>query len=121
MSKSLREVRERLWKKDPHCRYCGVITVLPSSPLLKRGKDGKLRHYPDNMATIDHLRSRLDPERQNHYPSERRYILACWKCNNERSKKENSKLRIEELWKRSGRMPIAMSPSNIEFYRNEYE
>ena len=120
MSKSLKAVRDRLWKKNPHCRYCGVVTILPQHVI--KGRDGlhRLRHFPDNMATIDHLRSRLDPERGNHIPSERRYILSCNKCNNKRGKKEVSELDLEKLWKQSKRFPIAMSPSQIDFFRDTY-
>ncbi len=106
MPKSLKEIRERLWYKNPHCVYCGVLTVLPSSPLLHRSKTGVLHKIPPNLATIDHLRSRLDPKRRIHKKKEKRYVLACATCNNLRAKDEVSKTKIERLWELSKRYPF---------------
>jgi hypothetical protein len=77
---------------------------------------GKL---PDNGATIDHLFTKLDPERyQPPKPGERRLVLCCWKCNNDRAAQRNAMLSKEELWRRSGRLPrkfVPVFPENIKF------
>lgn len=70
--------------------------------------DGKRKVVPPNLATRDHLRSRLDPTR--HEPpkgagSERRIVLACWKCNGDRARHEQLSQPVEELWRRAGRYP----------------
>lgn len=102
---NLKKIRDRLWKACPFCVYCGMITILPQNIVKGRDKFGKLRYYPDNMTTIDHLRSRYDPKRQIHDRNERRYILSCLKCNNERGKEETKKIKIKKLWKLSKRYP----------------
>lgn len=88
MSKNVRKRREKLWnEKDGKCFYCGVKTILPV-----RGVN--TRHPPDNLATLDHLRTRLHIEYDEygepvvgcrHEPNttnEERTCLACLKCNN---------------------------------------
>jgi hypothetical protein len=91
--------RKRLWDKNPHCHWCGKITVLP---------DGrpKIKRPPLNLATIDHLNSRHSPDR--HKPNngqEIRTVLACWQCNNERSRIEELSIPIEKRWEISKRYP----------------
>jgi len=105
MAKSLKCIRDRLWKVNPCCRYCGILTILPQDIIKGRDSFGKLRHYPNNMATIDHLRSRYDPKRQIHNRNEKRYILSCVQCNNKREKKETDNIKIEKLWELSKRYP----------------
>jgi hypothetical protein len=56
---------------------------------------------PDDMATLDHLYSRLNPERKPNLCGEERTVLACWGCNFERGKDEYAQLSIEEKRKRS--------------------
>jgi len=120
MAKSLKIIRDRLWKVDPHCRQCGVLTILPQDIVKGRDRFGKLRHYPDNMATIDHLRSRYDLKRRIHDRNERRYILLCIKCNNKREKEETSKLKIEKLWELSKRYPRNRGNEMITFLDERY-
>ena len=72
-------LRARLHRADPHCFWCGQITVLES---MQRGHSG-------NLATVDHLYSRLHPERTKRYRSalDSRHVLhvlACFDCNCER-------------------------------------
>jgi hypothetical protein len=59
--------------------------------------------YISNLATLEHLRSRLNTKR--HEPVSRhgeiRVVLACRKCNNEHGAKEQALLSKEELWERS--------------------
>lgn len=94
-SVQIRKQRERLFVfQRGRCYWCGIQTVLMS---------GQSRHKqnPPNMATIDHLYSRLSPDRGK----VRGYVhvLACLKCNNERAAVEEASVPREELWRRSGR------------------
>lgn len=57
---------------------------------------------PDDMATIDHLRSRLHPDREKH-TDEPTTVLACWKCNNQRGTAEVKGLSAAERIERSQR------------------
>lgn len=80
--------RKRLWRKNPRCRNCGVVTILPEDMMKRYGiTDGSKmmslisREDSDRMATIQHLVSRLDPNRTKHKPNEIRYDLWCNRCN----------------------------------------
>ena len=79
MSKNIRKRREKLWiEMDGKCHWCGTNTILPP-----RGST-KIEHR-DNLATLDHLRTRLDDNRlQPNDSNEERTTLACWACNNRR-------------------------------------
>lgn len=82
-----------LYARDPHCHWCHKFTVLYT---LRRHEKA-----PDDMATLDHLYSRLNPERKPNLCGEERTVLACWGCNFERGKDEYAQLSIEEKRKRS--------------------
>jgi len=59
-----------------------------------------LPHY----ATRDHLRDRFSPDRRERCaPGERRIVLACWQCNNDRAKASQAEQPLEELRRRSMR------------------
>lgn len=100
----LRKQRTRLWEEDPHCRNCGVLTILPHDVPGYQPESKFVS--PDNMATIQHVYSRLNPERRQingtrgNQP-EPRHLLWCFKCNQEDCKKEMDELGIEELRKRA--------------------
>lgn len=51
------------------------------------------------MATIDHVVSRLDIRR--FVQGQQKKVLACWKCNQERSRKEVLSLTRKEILRRS--------------------
>ena len=55
---------------------------------------------PDNAATIDHLHSRLSPERGKHH-GEYTLVVACNACNNRRGEEEQRALGIEAIRERS--------------------
>jgi hypothetical protein len=76
MSLKLRKRREKLWvKENGKCYWCGCLTILPD-----RGEHFPIA--PDNLATIDHLRSRLQQSRQEpNHGVEERTVLACFQCN----------------------------------------
>jgi hypothetical protein len=64
----------------------------------------QLSQMPPTLATIDHLRDRLHPDRNVETKNqEQRWVLACWKCNNDRGQQRVAEQPIEELWRRSGR------------------
>jgi hypothetical protein len=78
MSAKIRKRREKLWKEvSGKCFWCGVDTVMP-----ERGKHDALP--VENLATIDHLRTRLHKEERSkpNKNNEERTVLACWVCNN---------------------------------------
>lgn len=81
MAKRFGKYRRRLWERNPHCFWCGIVTIW---------YQGETRTPPLNSATIDHIRSRLTPERsrrdENWQPG--KIVLACWKCNNDRCRME---------------------------------
>lgn len=77
--------REKLWNRDPHCFWCGRETRLCEN-------GGVNRKLPDDAATVDHIRSRLSPNRKQ--PNDRPgwhtgiTVLACYRCNNVRGRHE---------------------------------
>ena len=82
----------RLWKADPHCFYCGVVTYLPPH--------GGGRSFPDT-ATLDHLDSKLSGRRGQLHHAGPRTVLACYQCNHERGLFECRELYREEHRQRS--------------------
>lgn len=84
------------------CWYCKCELVYYP---LKKGEK-----VPPNYATIEHLNSRLQyPNgRPPVYGKSRSLVVACLKCNNERAELEQAALPKEELWRRSGRKPLAL-------------
>lgn len=80
----IRTQRNRLWAIDPHCHWCGKLTVLP-----RAHAPHEPRPMPEmNWATIDHLHCRLHPDRLKPGDGQMRRVLACWSCNNQRNRIE---------------------------------
>jgi hypothetical protein len=80
MSSKIRKRREKLWIEGKgKCYWCGITTVMPT-----RGKHEN--PASDNLATIDHLRSRFDHlwRLEPNITNEERTVLSCWACNNTR-------------------------------------
>lgn len=83
--------RQWLWdKRKGRCNKCGIETKLPEQIAAEIGVEvGVLSDYLNPgarniMATIQHLRNRLHPERTVRPKSgETRYEMWCWKCNDE--------------------------------------
>lgn len=69
----LLRIRQRLFRADPHCFWCGCLTRL-----------GAING--PRQATIDHLYSRLHPKRLDRHREQKGvlHVLACSACNNER-------------------------------------
>ena len=89
---STKKLREELWTKDPHCHWCGRLTVQPSE-ILKMGQPN-----PPEMATIDHLVDRFEGRNRNNFNN---VVLACNECNNRRGRERQAKIPLEELQRRS--------------------
>ena len=71
---SNRKRRHKLFLQDPHCHWCGCEVVESQS---------RQKNQQDNSATLDHLRTKFDPQRGE--PSDKEQtVLSCYKCNNER-------------------------------------
>jgi hypothetical protein len=68
--------RALLFAQDPYCFWCGRVTVLQTTKPIRN----------DNVATIEHLYSRLHPKRKEH---PHLVVLACFGCNMARSHAEN--------------------------------
>lgn len=96
---SYKKRRINLWKQNPHCHWCGCVTILPDD-ILK--DDHERIPYTENMATVDHLYTRLTGLRYT-MPSINgcNTVLACNKCNNDRNRVEEKMIGIEELRRRA--------------------
>lgn len=91
-SSKKRRRRKKLWLENPHCHWCGILTVL-----IDNGNG--LKKHPDNMATIDHVKSRYDKTRRKNNV----WVLACRKCNQKRNNEETKSIPLEELRERAKR------------------
>lgn len=70
-TQGIKKKREALWKSDPHCCYCGKMTILPSEQKIKPGEA-----VPLNTATLDHV------YHVNHRLRDTdKFVLACCECN----------------------------------------
>ena len=88
-------LKKILHSKDPHCFWCGRVTILITEDL--EGKPS-----PPLMATIDHLISRYDPQRWvEKKKGNNKKVLACYECNHKRSIKETLALSRNEVLRRS--------------------
>jgi hypothetical protein len=88
-----------MYDKNPYCPICGVLMILPED--LAVNQYGKIKYFPDNTCTYEHLFTRADARRK----SNRRNMILCRRCNNKLNDIEMSQMPIEELWERSGRKP----------------
>lgn len=80
--------RKNLYAVSPYCCYCGILTIL-----LDRYPNNK--GFDLNVATIEHIYSRLDPLRKKtyHLPINKRLKIACLKCNQQKNKEDNLKFK----------------------------
>lgn len=90
---------ELLWKRqDGNCYWCAnpMIAAIESP---QRG----VKH-PPNEATIDHLEDRFNSNRGLFTgTNERRRVLACRQCNEDRGRQSQTARPLEELHERSQR------------------
>ena len=98
--------RNKLWKEDPHCRRCGIETILPQIAAVMYNTDptripkGLPEEVRNKLATIEHLVPRFHTDRTKPYPGERT-TLYCWLCNNSMGKKEHDAMPLEEIQRRA--------------------
>jgi hypothetical protein len=91
---SNRTLKLELYQKDPRCHWCGRVTKLIC--------EANLHHVDPLMATIDHIVSRLNIGRWvQKKGGQRRKVLACYKCNHDRSVQETLCLSRAEVLDRS--------------------
>ena len=89
---SNRRIKERLWhQNNGKCHWCKRLTKLLHIAEIK----GKA---PDDLATIDHLISRYNPERW--VKRDLTKVLACYECNAKRASEETKSLPKQELIRR---------------------
>ena len=94
-TKLLKRRRDKLFSENPYCYWCGCVVIHPETIERKETQ-------PKNMATIDHLRDRLNSSRTEPNPNrEIRTVLSCKDCNEKRSRESEKALPIEELRIRS--------------------
>lgn len=96
-SKRYSAQRERWWHEDPHCRWCGRLTILWAYKVHAT--------MPDNAATVDHLDSRFSNERGAHSGKTRR-LLACYRCNQSRCDADLA-VNLELQREKSGAYPLS--------------
>lgn len=78
-TRRMRKIRLRLFKLNPHCCWCGRLTVW-----WARAPKAGVR-IPLRIATLDHLHPVGDPLRVRHVGCACQvYVLACRRCNNSR-------------------------------------
>jgi hypothetical protein len=94
---SNKTLKLKLHKEHPFCYYCGCLTTLTHIKNIPSGES-----LPPNSATIEHLISRFEPTRWKQKKNgTRRKVLACYKCNQQRSILETLCLSRVEVLKRS--------------------
>jgi len=96
-TKSVVRRRTNLFKKDPHCFWCGCEVIYFSLAIGQK--------VPNNFATLDHLNDRTVGDRPDLGQIETT-VLSCQKCNNSRASKKVDSLPREFLWSKSGRYPL---------------
>lgn len=102
--KALSKKRQRLWKENPHCCYCGVVTIFLPAHIKGLQLTQDERH---RLATIDHIRPRHHPDRlKRPEPDEVLQVLSCWKCNNERDRRELAEKPKEWFEQNGGAVPL---------------
>lgn len=73
-----RNAKLRLMNEDPHCHWCGILVV--DYGMIPYGK-----RSPDDMATIDHVKSRVFRRKGETVEK----VLACNVCNVRRGVEDN--------------------------------
>lgn len=70
MSRSNKQIREKYYKSNPYCFWCGIKTVLEH-----------INRNANNLATLDHIFHKFHPSRQFCGKT----VLACNQCNSDRN------------------------------------
>jgi hypothetical protein len=80
---------KREFYKNPFCPQCGVLMVLPET--IPQHAPGKIKIWPLNTATYEHVHSRLNPNRGIREVTKNKIL--CLKCNNENGRLDELKAR----------------------------
>ena len=93
-TKPLQKQRDRLYQKQGgKCYYC-------KKQMVKRWPHRPGETIPDNLATLEHLDSRLNPMR-GRFVNELRHAVVCKSCNEAKAAEEVARLGLEELRRRA--------------------
>ncbi len=109
MARSNKRQREKLFHaQGRRCYYCHVEMRNDWDTFTYIAQNGQRKvdpnkQLPENMATLEHLDSRLSPLRGTFPPNVRRHVVACRMCNNRRGIQEQAQLSMEDLHERSQR------------------
>ncbi len=76
--------RDNLMRQNPHCYWCGIEVIDYQIAQPKR--------LPDDQATLDHLQDRLGRDKRPMLNGKPLTVLACYKCNLERSAKKQQEM-----------------------------
>jgi hypothetical protein len=82
-------------KQGGHCHYCNILCILPEC--VPHPINFKLT---PQIATLDHIYDRFHPLRMRGKEGEKRYVMACWKCNTELGR-QRCRENLEEHKRRS--------------------
>lgn len=94
---SNRTLKLKLFQENDRCYYCGCKMILTNIKNIPSGQS-----LPPNSATIDHVVSRYSPYRfVKRKKGQKRKVLACYKCNHDRSTLETLALSRFEILERS--------------------
>jgi hypothetical protein len=81
----------KLFAQHPFCYWCEKpVKLYPHTC-----------HHKLDEATLDHLRTRYNPDRQIPSPAQEQTVLACWGCNHRRGAEDTRNTALEELHRRS--------------------
>lgn len=95
--------RANLWRQQQgKCHWCGVA-MMHWNDWYAQHRTARGGWQPPRLATIDHLRDRFAPTRQERAQGEQRWVLACSACNHKRGVENQKAQPIEVLRERSQR------------------
>lgn len=72
-------MRRLLFKQNPHCHWCNVLTVLVPDHMVTPAQ-------LLNMATVDHVKSRCEARTREEWSAPSNQVLACHQCNQRRNR-----------------------------------
>lgn len=94
----IKERRTKLYNENPFCPECDTKMILPEEIgfVVKNNGLKNLKYTPDNLCTLEHKYSKINPDRKKPC-KELRWSILCFKCNREKGLKDvKSILTIEE-------------------------
>ena len=104
-------IRLRLFRANPHCFWCGCVVYLDTL------------QDAINLATVDHLYSRLHPLRESEHKHQKNvlHVLACRICNQERAQcEERGRMflpKLKERWEHARLADATVAKAQIPFTR----